>query len=203
MRWIVRIAVAVAAVTAGSSGLSAGASPVGTQPGVDVRAAAAPKLVGRWARVITCQELVIALRKAGLGALAATAWTGQTSSAGEGSYAPGSPSPTSSQPCKGAIRRLHSHFFTAAGQFGSLDWTTHQVDDGSYRIIDAHSVRIGHVTFRYSVTGGDRLMLAPVITPAMRRKALADPTRFSDAGWAISVAIPGHAWKRVSCAGWC
>jgi hypothetical protein len=195
--------VAVAVVAAGSSGLSVAASPSDRQPVVNARMTAAPKLVGRWARVITCQELVGALRKAGLGALASTAWTGQTSSTGESSYAPGSASPTSSQPCKGAIRRLHSHFFTEGGQFGSLDWTGHPVDDGTYRIIDAHSMRIGHVTFRYSVTGGNRLMLAPVITAAMRRKALADPTKFSDAGWAVSVAITGHAWKRVNCAGWC
>jgi hypothetical protein len=46
-------------------------------------------------------------------------------------------------------------------------------------------------------------MLAPVITAAMRRTAPAEPTKFSDAGWAVSVAYAGHAWKRVDCAGWC
>jgi hypothetical protein len=190
-------------VAAGAQGPSLAASPSDRQPVLNVRTVASAKLVGRWARVVTCQELVGALRKAGLGALATTAWAGQTSSTGESSYAPGSAPPTSSRPCRGAIRRLHSHFFTAGGQFGSLDWTGHAVDDGAYRILDARSLRIGRVTFRYSVKGGNRLMLAPVITAAMRRTAPAEPTKFSDAGWAVSVAYAGHAWKRVDCAGWC
>jgi hypothetical protein len=48
-------------------------------------------LAGRWQRTVTCQELVSALTKAGLGALAPYAWQGQTSSTGQGSFRPGSP----------------------------------------------------------------------------------------------------------------
>jgi hypothetical protein len=200
---VVRFAVAIAPVALVMIAVTAAAGASGSQPAGHLRISAPPKLVGRWTQVISCPELVHALRKAGLGALATTAWTGETSSTGESSYAPGSPSPTRSQPCRGAIPRRHSHFFTESGAFGSLDWTGHPVDDGTYRIIDSHSMRIGSVTFRYSISGGNKLSLAPVITAAMRRKALADPTKFSDAGWAVSVAFAGHAWKRVKCAGWC
>ncbi len=51
-----------------------------------------------------------------------------------------------SKPCTGALTRKHSHFFTQSGQFGSLDWLGGHVDDGSYRIINGSTMRIGHVT---------------------------------------------------------
>jgi hypothetical protein len=87
-------------------------------------------LVGRWQRLLTCKELVGDLKRAGLGATVAQAWVGHTSSTGETSFKPGSPKPTRAHPCRGAIARKHSHFFTASGQFGSLDWHGGQVDDG-------------------------------------------------------------------------
>jgi hypothetical protein len=46
-------------------------------------------------------------------------------------------------------------------------------------------------------------MLTPVLTRAMKRKALEHPLNFSPAGMAIAVSYPGTAWKRVDCAGWC
>jgi hypothetical protein len=58
------------------------------------------------------------------------------------------------------------------------------------------------VTFHYRVIH-DTLRLAPVLTKAMVRKALARPKAFSDAGWAVSVAYPGQTWKRVPCGQWC
>ena len=51
-------------------------------------------LVGRWERLVTCQQLASGLDKAGLGPLARYAWLGQTSSTGRSSFAPGSPKPT-------------------------------------------------------------------------------------------------------------
>jgi hypothetical protein len=72
------------------------------------------------------------------------------------------------------------------------------------RIINAHTLKIGRVAFKYSITGGgNRLTLVPVITAAMRRKALANPATFTEAGWATAVAMTGHHWKRANCAGWC
>jgi hypothetical protein len=153
---------------------------------------------------VTCKELVADLDKAGLKALTPFAWLGQTSSTNVSSFLPGSPAPTLARPCEGAIPRVHSHFFTSAGAFGSLDWLGGQVDDNDYQIVNDHEVRIGDVTFRYSMTsGGQRLMLVPELTSAMITRALADPAQFSSAGWAVSVAYPGSTWMRVDCQQWC
>lgn len=162
-------------------------------------------LVGRWQRTTTCQELVAALKKAGLGALAPYAWRDQTSASGQGSFKPGSPKPTKAHPCRGAIPRLHSHFFNRQGQFGSLDWLGGQVDNGPYKIINDRTVHIGNgpVNHRFRILNGNKLMLTPLLTKAMVRQAVAHPARFSSAFWGVAVAYPGHTWKRVPCNRWC
>jgi hypothetical protein len=191
-------------VTACGSGTGAAATTTAAAPSTSVSAAApSVGLVGRWERVVRCQELVSDLSKAGLAPLAQYAWAGQTSSTGQSSFASGSAKPTLVHPCKGALPRTHSHFFTESGQFGSLDWLGGQVDDGSYRILNSDSFRIGSVTFHYRILGGDTLKLSPVLTKAMLRQALAHPQKFSDAGWAVSVAYPGNTWRRAPCDDWC
>jgi hypothetical protein len=161
------------------------------------------ELVGRWERVTTCPELVKELEKAGFGTLVAQAWVGQTSASGQSSFKPGSPKPTKAQPCTGAIPRVHSHFFNEFGQFGSVDWTGEQVDDGPYRIVDEDTVVIGNTTFRYRIANGDTLILEPVISEAMKHETLAHPLEFTEAFWAVTVAYASHTWKRVSCSQWC
>lgn len=160
-------------------------------------------LVGRWERVTTCQELVADLKRAGLGTTVAQAWVGQTSSTGESSFRPGSPKPTRAHPCTGAIARAHSHFFTASGEFGSLDWKGGQVDDGPYRIVNRNTVQIGsgnpRARFRFTIQGGKTLMLTPLLTKAMIRQAVTHPKSFTSAFWAVTVAYAGHTWKRVPC----
>jgi hypothetical protein len=201
---------AVATVTAACSSNSPTSPPAGTShsPAAEPSASsAAAGLAGRWERVTTCQELVSELDQAGLAPLALNAWSGQTSSTGLSSFAPGSPKPTRAHPCTGALRREHSHFFSQSGQFGSLDWLGGQVDNGPYRIINDNTVYIGSppigATFRYRVLRGDTLMLSPVLTTAMLRQALAHPDQFSAAFWAVSVAYAGYTWKRVPCQNWC
>ena len=165
--------------------------------GAATDAARSSPLVGRWERVTTCQELVNVLTKAGLRK------TAPAMLAGNG-FVPGTPNQLAAKAaiCKGAVPRRHSHFFTAAGQFGSVDYNGQQVDDGSYRILDARTVRINEGKFHFRITGRE-LRLQPVISAAARRKALAQPLQFSTAGWQVAVAFPGHAWKRVPCAQWC
>jgi hypothetical protein len=154
-------------------------------------------LVGRWERVTTCQDLVRALAKAGLRK------TARAILAGNG-LVTGTPTQLARKAniCKGAVPRRHSHFFTAMGQFGSVDYNSKQVDDGAYRLPDARTVRINDGTFHFRISG-EELRLEPVISAVARRKALAHPLQFSTAGWQVAVAFPGHAWKRVPCAGWC
>jgi hypothetical protein len=109
--------------------------------------------------------------------------------------------------CRGADPQRHSHFFTSDGNFGSLDQHGQQVDADRYRVIDARTLEIGlpdGVKFHYRITDyGADLALNPVITKRMRRQALAHPLRFSDAGWSVAVAYPGHAWASVPCGTWC
>jgi hypothetical protein len=195
------IAIMFACVSTPTGG-AASHSPLSQQ---HMTATAASPLVGRWEHVVTCQQLVAELWKAGLGATAPYVWLGQTSSTGESSFKPGSPKPTKAHPCTGAIPRLHSHFFTASGQFGSLDWKGGQVDDGSYHIVNSNTVHMGSpgVTFHFRILHGNTLMLSPVLTKVMVRQAVAHPKKFSSATWAVSVAYAGHTWKRAPCNGWC
>jgi hypothetical protein len=167
----------------------------------NVTSAAAP-LVGRWERVNTCQELLRALRRYGLERTAPAMISGN-------GYVPGSPKQIARRrhPCKGAAPRRHSHFFRADGQFGSVDYNNDQVDNGPWHLVDANTLRIGSPplaggTFRIRIRDG-RLHLKPLITAAQKRKALKHPLQFSSAGWMVSVAYPGHAWKRVPCSSWC
>ena len=164
--------------------------------------APASDLVGRWEREVTCHELVQDLGAAGLGRLAPYAWLGQTSSDGQNSFSAGSPPPTRTHPCTGALPRKHSHFFTSSVQFGSLDWLGGQVDDGQYVVTGHSTVKVGTVTFHYRVVN-NTLRLQPVLTKAMVRHALSRPEEFSDAGWAVSVGYPGQTWERVPCGQWC
>jgi len=162
--------------------------------------AASPPLVGRWERVNKCPELVGALEDAGLGEIAPGI---------VGDYFPDVPAAelaTKKDICTGAEPFVHSHFFDAAGRFGSLDAEENQVDDGTYEILDDRRFRIGNpdvgVTFRYEIDG-DRLSLSPVITETMVAEALANPLEFSDAGWSVAVSYPGQEWRRVPCGRWC
>ena len=197
------------AVTAGCASNSSARPPSGpSHTSVTTPArTAATGLIGRWERVTSCQQLVSELDKAGLAPLAPYAWSGQTSSTGLSSFAPGSPKPTKARPCTGALKRQHSHFFSQSGQFGSLDWLGGQVDNGPYRIINNNTVYIGSppiaATFHYRILHGDTLMLSPVLTKAMIRQALARPQKFSAAFWAVSVAYAGSTWKRVPCQNRC
>lgn len=178
-------------------GLCAAPQAPGTIRHVPQADARVPSLVGRWSRVHRCQELVNALKKAGLGA---------TAPAAVGDFFPGStPKQLAKKPdiCKGAKPMVHSHFFAKDRRFGSLDQNGNQVDDGRYRIISRHTFRIGRSTFHYRISERKRLGLNPVITAAARRQALAHPLQFSAAVWMVSVAYPGHTWKRVPCNGWC
>src|SRR5215470_10275087 len=139
-------------------------------------------LVGRWSLVRTCPELISALQKAGLAAIAPAV---------VGDYFPNStPQELAAKPdiCSGASPLPHSHFFTKRGTFGSVDQDEQQVDNGHYRILSHHRLRINSGTFHYRIVNGRQLHLAPIISAAMRSKALASPLSFSVAGWEVAVS---------------
>ena len=156
-------------------------------------------IVGRWQTIRTCQGLVVDLQKVGLHALAPNM---------VGDYFPNvTPQALAKKKnlCQGAKPQIHAHFFTRDGKFGSIDQHGQQVDDGSYRVNGSrltisNSDVSGSFRFR---TQGKTLMLTPLLTPALKREALADPLNFHPAGWMVAVAYSGHAWKRVACGKWC
>ena len=179
-------AVAMLAVTSASSGLTSSGATTGRSP-----------LVGRWSHLHTFQELVAALKNAGLAA---------TAPAAVGDFFPNSTPQqlaAKSDVCSGAAPMKHSHFFTKAGTFGSIDQHGQQVDDGHYRILSHHKLRINNGTFHFRIVNGNRLRLTPIITAAMRRHALASPLNFSVAVWEVAVSYTGQTWKRVRCGAWC
>lgn len=193
MRKVVAISLVTLAVAAAAiAGTDVHQARAAATPAVGI-----PAFVGRWSRVTTCPEIVAMLKKAGLGAMAPAMLAGN-------GLVSGTPQQLAKKPniCAGARPRVHFHYFTKDGRFGSLDWNEEPVDDGRYRVVDARAFRIGQALFRYRVSGNE-LALTPVITAAAKRQALAKPLDFSTAGWQVAVAFPGHTWKRVSCEGWC
>jgi hypothetical protein len=155
-------------------------------------------LVGTWRRVLRCRELVRALEKAGLEefVLDAVAGTG---------FLPGVTSPDQiadpKHPCKGAVPQLHAHFFTADGQFGSLDGNGNQVDEGTYTIVDdtllmPYGFEEGPpilVTFHLRLHR-DWVRFYPVIPSDCSTSSRC----LEAAVWSVSVAFTGKKWTRVS-----
>jgi hypothetical protein len=177
----------VAASCGGSSGQSSPAAETAGEPTTSSGAKPEP-LVGEWQRVTTCAELVQALKQAGfdknvLGAAAGNGFIPGVTTVDELA--------DPARPCKGAVPREHSHFFTSDGLFGSRDWNGNQVDDGSYKIIDDDTFVIGDTTFHYRIHG-DTLMLDPVIPSDCSTRRCREA-----AAWSVSVAYPGKEWKRV------
>jgi hypothetical protein len=190
MRWsppVATLAVLVAACTGGGDATTAG-SPAPT-PSTSSSSAAAPALVGQWQRIQRCSELVGLLRKAGMPAAVPEMLA-------EDGWVPGVDDPAQiddRHPCRGAVARKHSHFFTADGQFGSRDTAGEQVDDGQYELVgdDRFVINPGDsdaVTFHCTVTG-DSLRISPEI-PACR------PDCFP-AVWSVAVAYDGYTWQRI------
>jgi hypothetical protein len=158
------------------------------KPATATRAASQPAIVGTWRRLTTCAELASALTKAGMKKLVLEMVAGN-------GFIPGVTAPGQiadpTNPCKGAVPRRHSHFFTKNREFGSLDWRGRQVDDGTYRLVRGQTIVIykefPKVTFHFRIRG-KTITFAPVIPKGC--------TSFRCA-WAISVAYPGKTWQRV------
>jgi hypothetical protein len=152
---------------------------------------------GRWETVRTCQGLVISARLAGLAPIAPVI---------VGDYFPNeSPQQLARKPhlCSGAEPQVHSHFFSKKGVFGSLDQNDQFVDNGSYHVINSHTVRIRSnglpgVRFRYRIALG-QLTLVPLLSKKLKRQTLRHPLKFGPAAWAVSMSYLGHRWERVPC----
>lgn len=186
---LMSVLIVLTMVAVGAIGPMAAATPTSATV-VSARLDPASSLVGTWQRVLRCKELVRALEKAGLEEFVLDAVVGT-------GFLPGVTSPDQiadpKHPCKGAVSQLHAHFFTADGQFGSLDFTGQQVDAGIYTIIEPGIVVIDNgdfrATFHYRFTDhGDTLRLYPIAPDCV----------CVTAQWAVAVAYPGKKWTRVS-----
>jgi hypothetical protein len=156
----------------------------------------ARSLVGDWQRVTHCPDLVRVLTEAGFEdhVLEAPAGNG---------FIPGVTSveqiadPT--HPCKGAVPRRHSHFFTSDGLFGSRDWNGNQVDEGSYELVGDQTLVMLYgfeerppiqVEFHYRINGST-LRFQPVIPSDCSTSHCREATASG-----ITVALPGKTWTR-------
>lgn len=148
-------------------------------------------IVGAWQRTMTCQERVSVLEKAGLGQFAAEHVAGNEFVPGISFDEPELIDPA--RPCEGAVPREHGHFFTSDGLFGSTDHKGHQVDQGTFELLDTHTVVITNpdasVTFNFRIKRG-QLLLDPVMPNCVK-------TGCWEAQWAVAVASPGHPWRRT------
>ena len=172
MRRLVAVGLLLATLTLAASAASSGRNP----------------LLGTWTATTTCSAQYAALMR----------WPGLRKYALEmvagNGFIPGVQSPDQlkdpAHPCRGAVPRKHSHFFTKDGRFGSLDWNGQDVDDGTYTLKGTNRVVIAKefpsVTFTYNVQG-KTIRFVPQIAR--------DCSTFRCA-WAVSMAIPGTAWTR-------
>jgi hypothetical protein len=146
-------------------------------------------VVGTWTATTTCAAQYEALMS----------WPGLRKYAVEmvagNGFIPGVQSPDQlkdpAHPCRGAVSRKHSHFFTKDGRFGSLDWNGQDVDDGTHTLKGANKIFIAKefpsVTFPYAVQG-KTIRFMPLIPKNCSTFRCA---------WSVSMAIPGTAWKRT------
>ncbi len=149
----------------------------------------AHEVVGEWQGETTCAELVQALRNAGMDEVVDEFVAGNGFIPGISVDEPEQIDPNN--PCKGAVPRVHSHFFTEDGQFGSRDWRGEDVDSGRYRVVGDKLViskEFPDVTFRFRIEG-NTITFNPVDIPA-------GCTDFR-CGGSIAVAYPGKKWERV------
>lgn len=145
-------------------------------------------VLGRWSAVTTCSAQYNALMKyPGLRKYANEMVVGN-------GFIPGvhevNQLKDPAHPCDGAVPRKHSHFFTKAGDFGSLDWRGEQVDDGRYTLKGTNRIVIHKefpsVTFMYAIRG-KTIRFTPLIAKTCSTFRCA---------WSLSMAIPGTPWTR-------
>jgi hypothetical protein len=94
-------------------------------------------------------------------------------------------------PCVGAVQQRHSHFFTAAGAFGSKDARGYQVDDGKWQI-KGDKLVIEDQPFGFDIQGDELTLTPPKVDIS---KCTTKECRFT-AAWVLMVAMPGQTWTR-------
>ena len=149
---------------------------------------APPAIVGEWFGVHDCQRIMDVMTAAGmpeqglLNIIDAGTLPGIKSVADIKDAA---------RPCDGAVQVKHSHFFTAAGAFGSRDSIGTQVDDGPWNLLDGDTIVISDTPFDFSIVD-DVLHLTPVDVGTCPKGT----TDWCKEAWKLMVAMPGIGWQR-------
>jgi hypothetical protein len=180
---------AVALVACSSNG-SVSTPPSATP---SVSQAPLPPLVGQWETNKDCLALVTGLTQAGLADFIPRI-IGETLKIPENAPLPANWDPA--DPCADARQPYeHSHTFWADREFNSYTQFGEQVDEGRYKLVDDHTFIFPGsipITMHYRVKG-DTIMFDPVIPKNCTSKHCLDV-----AAWAVSVAMPGQTWTRVT-----
>ena len=162
-------------------------TPVSSPSPSIVESPGAPSIIGEWVGVHDCDRIVTLLHEAGLDDFVAEQVF---------ELVPGLASPEDlegrTDPCEGAERREHSHFFTADGSFGSRDFRGQQVDDGTYELVGDDVVVINGSSFHYRIDA-DAIYFQP--DPVDISECSTRMCRF-EAAWVLLVAMPGMPWTR-------
>jgi hypothetical protein len=149
---------------------------------------APPPIVGQWFGVHRCERIMDVMTAAGMPE------QGLLNIIDAGTL-PGVTAVTAikdtTHPCDGAVEVKHSHFFTAAGQFGSRDSIGTQVDDGPWKLVDTDTILIGDTPFGFSIDG-DVLHLTPVDVGPCPTGSIG----WCKEAWKLMVAMPGMGWQR-------
>jgi len=175
-----------AGLSIAASGSTSSAAPL------VIRTAVSPSnpLIGTWQRTNSCQALVRALTLAGLKSQIHDTLVGA-------GYFQSASQISLTNPCKSAQNLKHSHFFTAAGDFGSYDQSGNQVDNGNYAIVapdtlafPSHTRDFGYkITVHYMIKHG-ALRFSVVIPHPCTGKCP------GATAWALSAFYPGPPFTR-------
>ena len=153
-----------------------------------------PQIVGVWVGTHQCQRIMDIMTAAGMPEQGLMNIVDAGTLPGVGSVAD---IPDSAHPCTGAVDVKHSHFFTAAGEFGSRDSVGTRVDDGTWSLADADTILIGNeegaTPFDFVVTG-----TAMRLTPIEVGTCPTDPVAWCKEAWKLMVAMPGMDWQRAN-----
>ena len=197
--------IVIAAVLVGCSGATTPTTtPAAVATGTPTPATAAPSteqagptsiespIVGKWVGRHECQGIADALAAAGFDAAVIL-----ENIVGNG-LVPGVEDPTQvadvAAACAAARPLEHSHEFTATGEFFSYDQDGEEVDNGTYRLVDADTLEIGApdratVAFDFAIEG-DHLTLTP--------QGLAPGCLDFECQWAVMVAMPWIGMDRAT-----
>lgn len=173
--------------TPGSAAPTSSARPTSPAPTLAAQATPPPALVGTWLGLHNCRRIIDIMTAAGMPEQALL-------NAAESGTIPGVSTiaqiadPT--EPCVGATDKRHWHFFTASGEFGSLDMNRQRVDDGHWKMVDVETFAINDTPFHFHVDG-DELRIE-----AIDVRNCPVNGQWCPEAWKLMVAMPGMAWKR-------